>query len=365
MVINTSWNIYNFRKHLVDFFLDRGNELYLIAPRDQYSEKIAQWQAQYIELPMDNTGSNPIRDLMLLWRFYWIYREIKPDIILHYTIKPNIYGSIAARLQGIPCINNVSGLGTIFLKQNLSTAVAKHLYRLAFSRHCHVFFQNKDDASDFRRDITFKASYTIIPGSGIDVSGDQPDLSLRSETKPLVFLMVGRLLVEKGVNEYLEAANHFAELPGVEFWLAGELDENHVRGIGVERIKKEEEAGVVKYLGHVQPIQPVMQNADWIVLPSYREGTPRSLLEAAVLSKPMITCDVPGCREVVENNVNGFLCQPKSATDLIERIEKALKLSESEKLNMGKASRKLVEERFNEQIVFEAYAQQINRMTGK
>jgi glycosyltransferase involved in cell wall biosynthesis len=362
IVINTSWNIYNFRKGLIDGLRADGHELILIAPRDEYSEEISKW-GRYVPLTMDNTGSNPIRDFKLLLQLRGIYAKQRPDIILHYTIKPNIYGTLAARSLGIPCINNVSGLGTLFMNENLTAKIGRLLYRMAFGSGCHILFQNEDDAQDFIDKVKIGVPYSLVPGSGIDTHVyDYHDLPINKVPR---FLMVARLLLDKGVSEYLEAALQINEKGHVaDFVLAGELDTNHVRGIDRDVIDKYHNSGVVNYLGSVNPIRNEMIKSDWIVLPSYREGTPRTLLEGAAHGRPLITTDVPGCREVVDHGINGFLCTAKSVDSLIKVLEEALTKDKDQMAGMGKESRKIAESKFDEKLVIDIYRNLINNATN-
>lgn len=360
IVINTSWNIYNFRKGLIDGLKSDGHDLVLIAPRDKYSDKIKPW-GRYIPVVMDNTGSNPFKDLSLVFQLRGIYADVRPDVILHYTIKPNIYGTIAARSLGIPCINNVSGLGTLFIKENFTAKIGRLLYAIAFKSGCHILFQNEDDKNDFTKKVKIGVPYSLVPGSGIDI--DYFDFHVQPDNPVPRFLMVARLLIDKGVMEFLESARLVKERGfKVEFVLAGELDENHVRGIKRSVIEKYHNSGVINYLGAVNPIKNEMIKSDWIILSSYREGTPRTLLEGAALGRPLITTDVPGCREVVEHEVNGLLCGAKSEDSLVSVLERAINMDKDRVVAMGRQSRRLAETKFAEKMVIDAYRNLIDKM---
>ncbi|MEQ9301533.1 MAG: glycosyltransferase family 4 protein [Cyclobacteriaceae bacterium] len=360
IVINTSWNIYNFRRGLIDGLKSDGHELLLIAPYDEYSDEISEW-AQYIPIEIDNTGSNPFKDIKLLIQLRGIYAQYRPNVILHYTIKPNIYGTLAARSIGIPCINNVSGLGTIFMNENVTAKIGRGLYRVAFRQGCHILFQNEDDQRDFTAKVKLGVPHSLVPGSGIDTGQFEYHDPPNNEVPR--FLLVARLLLDKGVLEYLESARRIkAKGCNAEFAIAGEVDESHVRGVARSVIDNYHSSGDVTYLGSVNPIKDEMVGSDWIVLPSYREGTPRTLLEGAALGRPLIATDVPGCREVVRHGVNGLLCSAKSTDDLTETIEVALGKTKSEVLTMGKQSRQLAETKFDEKIVVDAYRKLIQEL---
>jgi glycosyltransferase involved in cell wall biosynthesis len=364
MVINTSWNIYNFRLGLVQHLRAQGHELFFLAPRDSYTDKIILQGDGYYELKMQNTGSNPIKDLSLIYQFLRIYRKLKPDIILNYTIKPNIYGSFAGRLLGIPLINNVSGLGTVFTHHTFTSKVAKWLYRVAFKGKMVVFFQNADDRKEFLQAVPIKVPTAVIPGSGINTKELLPDPNYSGNGDR--FLMVSRLLVDKGVHEYVEAAEKvLQDYPFAKFYLAGDADPSHVRGISIEFIKEKHNKGIIHYLGHSNDIYAEMKKVDWIVLPSYREGTSQVLLEAAALAKPLITTDVPGCNHVVEHGVNGLLFKVKDSDDLAEKIMTAIKMTNEERLFLGNNSRDIAVDKFDESIIFNAYSATISNLTTK
>jgi glycosyltransferase involved in cell wall biosynthesis len=364
MVINTSWNIYNFRLGLVKYLKAQGHELYFLAPKDQYTEKIIPEGDGYFELKMQNTGSNPIKDLSLVYQFLKIYRELKPDIILNYTIKPNIYGSLAGRILGIPLINNVSGLGTVFTHSTFTSKVAKWLYQVAFKGKMVIFFQNSDDRSDFLQVVPIKVPTEVLPGSGINTKELSPDSTWVGAGNR--FLMVSRLLIDKGVNEYVAAAEKVLKIyPSVKFYLAGDVDPNHVRGISLDFIKEKHNQEIIHYLGHSNDVIEEMKKADWIVLPSYREGTSRVLLEAASLGKPLITTNVPGCNHVVEHGTNGLLCKVKDSEDLAEKIVAAIKMPNEERRKMGGNSREITVRKFDESIIFKMYSNTISNLTAK
>ncbi|MBO2010375.1 glycosyltransferase family 4 protein [Hymenobacter negativus] len=357
LVINTSWNIWNFRASLVRALQAAGHEVLAIAPPDDYSARLeTELGCRFVPILMENKGTNPVKDAALTRRFYQIYRRERPDVVLHYTIKPNIYGSIAAKLAGIPSINNVSGLGTVFIIKNFVSKVALGLYRFAFRFPAKVFFQNGDDRQLFLDNGLVRQEITdLLPGSGVDTRKFRPAGQFVRQI-PFVFLMVARVLYEKGVVEYFEAAKIIRSvLPGTRIQLLGGLDE--AGGVGVPRATFEEwlKAGDIEYLGRSDDVAAHLHKADCVVLPSYREGTPKTLLEAAAVGKPLVTTDVPGCRETVVDGLNGYLCQVRSGEDLAAKMLKVLQLPEAELEAMGKASRHLAETKFDERLVLEKY----------
>ncbi|WP_303310042.1 glycosyltransferase family 4 protein [Hymenobacter sp. BT730] len=357
IVINTSWNIWNFRRSLVQALQSAGHEVLAIAPPDAYSERLeTELGCRFVPILMENKGTNPIKDALLTRRFYDVYRRERPDVVLQYTIKPNIYGTLAAKLAGIPSVNNVSGLGTVFIVKNLVSKVALGLYRFAFRFPRRVFFQNDDDRQLFlQHNLVSKHITDLLPGSGIDVRKFRPaDTFQRNEN--FTFLMIARVLYEKGVEEYFEAARLVREaIPGTRVQLLGGIDESG--GVGVKRAVFEEwlQAGNIEYLGTSDNVAAHIAQADVVVLPSYREGTPKTLLEAAAMGKPIVTTDVPGCRETVIDGHNGLLCQVRNGPDLARKMLQIQDLSDEQLAEMGRASRRLAEDKFDEQLVLDKY----------
>jgi glycosyltransferase involved in cell wall biosynthesis len=315
---------------------------------------------------MDNKGTHPGRDVLLFLRFLRQLRTEKPDVYLGYTVKPNVYGSLAAHTLSIPVINNIAGLGAVFIKDGWLTRLVRGLYRLALSRSAKVFFQNNDDRQIFiSGGLVNEAVSDLLPGSGIDLAKFLPvPLPGRS---PIRFLLIARMLWDKGVGEFVEAARLLKQR-GVdaEFCLLGFLDVQNPGAIS--RVKMDEwvAEGVVHYLGVSDNVGDEIAQADCVVLPSfYREGTPRTLLEAAAMARPIVTTDSVGCREVVDDGVNGFLCRPKDAVDLADKLVQMAALSPGEREAMGLRGREKAEREFDEQIVINKYLEAIEAILGR
>lgn len=355
IVLNTSWNIYNFRSGLVRSFIEHGHDVYAISPIDHYTEKVRALGCHHIPVRMDSRGANPIKDLLLVAELYRIYKKIRPDIVLHYTIKPNIYGTLATAALGIPSINNVCGLGTMFLKDNLVSRVAILLYRLAFLFPKRVFFQNEDDLQLFLGKKMVKPQLCdLVPGSGIDLEKFAPHGKTGNRT--FTFLLISRLIYDKGILEYIEAVEKLRSKGiNARFQLLGAVDEKHKRGIPKKLIDDWANRQIVDYLGTTEDVIPYLREADCVVLPSYREGTPKTLLEAASLGKPLVATDVPGCRNVVDDGFNGFLCEARNSDDLAEKLEKMYRLEEETRQQMGINSRQKIENTFDEKFVIRKY----------
>ncbi len=365
IIINTSWNIYNFRKGLIRHFISQGHQVVAIAPKDDYSCKLQNLGCEFYPLEFPGTGTNPFTDLRLILRLFNLIRNSKPDILLTYTIKPNIYGSLVSAMLRIPCICNVSGLGTVFLWKGNVKRVAVLLYRLAFRFSSWVFFQNEDDRRDFIRVIPLDLSKTsVLPGSGVNIQHFQ--LAPFREDKVTTFLMISRLIVEKGVNEYSEAAKNLKRsLNNLRFLIAGNYEGNHARRIEPGLIEEWKQEKYVEWIPHQEDIRRIIAESDVVVLPSYREGTPKTLLEAGAMGKALIATNVPGCREVVKDGFNGFLCRERDSRDLANKMRLFMSLNREEKYQMHLNSRKLIEERYNEQFVIDLYARKIDELVEK
>ncbi len=355
IVLNTSWNIYNFRMNFIRALQAEGHEVHTIAPKDDYTHFLTEAGCVHHQVRMDSRGANPIKDSALIFELWSIYKKVRPDVILHYTIKPNIYGTIAASILKIPVINNVCGLGTIFLKNNLVSKIAILLYKWSFRFPKKVFFQNPDDLALFISKKLIRPEIAdLVPGSGIDLSRFAPTEFKRN--KSFTFLLISRLISDKGILEYVEAVKKL-KTAGIDarFQILGATDPKHKRGIKLKVIDSWIRGGTIEYLGTTMDVRGFIQQADCIVLPSYREGTPRTLLEAASSSKPIIATDVPGCHHVVTDSYNGLLCKLRNAEDLAEKMFTMANYDDETLKRFGQNGRKKVESEFDETIVINKY----------
>lgn len=366
--INTSWNILNFRAGLVRALVGRGFDVVAASPDDGWAERLGELGCRHAPLSIDSGSTSPLKNLAVLFGYIRLMREERPAIYLGWTIKPNVYGSLAAGLFRVPVVNNVSGLGTAFIRDTWLTPIVVALYRLAFSRSHVVFFQNEDDRALFTKRRILAASRTrVLPGSGIDLDRYQPEMPPVARTDDAsVFLMVARLLWDKGVGEFVEAARVVRRYrPDARFKLLGFLDVENRTAIDRASVDRWVAEGVIEYLGSTDDVRPFIAAADCVVLPSYREGTPRTLLEGAAMGRPLIATDVPGCREVVEDGRNGLLCNVRDAADLAEKMLQFIDLSPEERARMGRESRAKVEREFDEQIVIDRYLEVIDQILAE
>lgn len=355
IALNAAWNLVNFRSGLIRALIDAGYDVVAVAPPDEYVVRLTELGCRYVPLQMDNKGTHPVRDTLLFWRFLKLLREERPACFLGYTVKPNIYGSLAAQSLGIPVVNNVAGLGTAFMTKGWLNWLVSGLYRFAFSRSSRVFFQNDHDLKLFVNRRLVRADRAArLPGSGVDLERFQvQSLQQREQT---VFLLIARLLWDKGVGEYVGAARlirrrHHA----VRFQLLGFLGAQNRTAIPEATVREWVKEGVIEYLGSADDVRPYIAAADCVVLPSYREGAPRSLLEAAAMGRPIIATDVVGCGDVVADGVTGYLCRPYDVDSLVEQVDRFLSLSNESRRMMGLQGRRKMETEFDERLVIERY----------
>ncbi|MEM7102367.1 MAG: glycosyltransferase family 4 protein [Bacteroidota bacterium] len=364
LVLNTAWNIYNFRQNLVRQLTASGYEVLLIAPVDDYVDSLKPLGCRFIAIKhLDKRGTNPLKDARLVFELRSIFRKERPDLILNFTIKPNIFGSLAAKLLGTKAISTLTGRGRVELSSSIFDRGIKLLYRMAFSYCEKVVFQNHDDLNFFlTQNLVNKAKCIVVPGSGVDLQQFHPnglvkDPALGDKT---IFLLGARLLLDKGIREYTDAAKQVkAKYPDTEFWLLGPVDDNPNQ-INEQHLKDWEKEGAIKYLGVTDNVQQFLTNADVVVLPSYYgEGVPRTLLESLAMQKPIITTDHTGCRDTVDEGENGFLIPIKDVDALVEAMEKMIALGDAGREAMGKKSRKKAEQEFDDKIVISAYLKTI------
>jgi glycosyltransferase involved in cell wall biosynthesis len=344
---NSSWNLVNFRENIIVALQQRGFRVVAIAPLDAHSPRLAERGMEYYPLDFRSAGISPLSDARLFLKYLALLRAIRPALFLGFTIKPNVYGSIAARLLRIPVINNVSGLGTAFIKQNVITRVVTRLYRQAFRRSATVFFQNHEDRDQFIEAGMVAADRTrLLPGSGVDLDRFTP--TPLPEGQPFCFLLIARLLWDKGVQEFIDAARivkrHY---PDAKFQILGSADVDNRTAVPRGMLDSWIAEDLIEHLGETDDVRPFIAGCDCVVLPSYREGLPRSLLEASAMARPIVATDVPGVRDVVDDGVTGLLCQARSGPSLGAAMLKMMAMGAPDRRAMGLAGRSRVERHFS------------------
>lgn len=361
--LNSAWNLINYRTGLVKALLKLKYEVIVLAPHDKFVKEVENLGCSYVPIKIDNKGKNPLKDFLFFLSLYSLLRKIRPRIFLGFTIKPNIYGSIACNILGIKFINNITGLGMVFVDKSIITNIVRLLYSVALKRSNKIFFQNKDDQIEFIKTGIVKIEQSdILPGSGIDTKKFL--YTPLPNNRIFKFLFISRLLYSKGILDYIYAARILRK-EGIKanFFVLGSIDESDASYIKKNELKKYINSGEIIYLNEVKNIEPFIKSSNCIVLPSYyREGTPRVLLEALAVGRPIITTDTPGCREVLENGKNGFLCKPKDYLDLSLKMKRIIKLPKKQLKIMSQYARKKAEVSYDEKVVIKKYVTTISKI---
>jgi glycosyltransferase involved in cell wall biosynthesis len=364
IVYNTALYVYKFRMNLIKALQDQGHEVIVIAPRDEYVDQLEVAGIQFIDLPIAQYGMNPLTEIKGMVRLWKIFSKVKPDISLHYTIKPNIFGNLAARLAKVRVINNIAGGGRVFSSSGqVLKFIVKSLLRISLSKSSHVFFQNRDDFSDFdRMGLIDIQRASRIPGSGVDLT----NFTVYDMGHTPVFLFVGRLLKEKGIEEFVDAATRLKEKGLVfEALIVGEHEERD-DNISTTKLNSAIDQNIIEYVGAVSPdrIPELLERSTCVVLPStYGEGVPRSLLEASASGRPIITTNSRGCRDALEDGVTGIMIENRSSLELSEAMAKFIEMPREKWIEMGQAGRAKMETEFAEQIVLDSYLRKIESLS--
>ncbi len=351
----------NFRGDIIRHFHGQNKIVYLIAPKDVADHPILKLKNVHLtEISLSPKGLNPLTDLCYLFQLLWIYFKLKPSLIFHFTIKPNIYGSIASYICRVPAISVVTGLGYTFINTGLVHQLAKSLYKLSLYIPKQVWFLNQDDQNLFlSQNLVKKEKALCINGEGINTDDFSPR---ESETEQFNVLLIARLLKDKGLYEYIAAAEKIKKLkPNIEFQILGPYVESQLDGVPQSEIKKYESQGLIKYLGETDDVRPYIASASVVVLPSYREGIPRSLLEASSMERPIVATKVPGCINVIIDNITGYLCEPRSSESLAAAILKVIQLAPQQRKNLGHNGRSFVIENYSIKKTIEQYENALNK----
>ena len=363
---NYAWTIYAFRLPLIRELEKNGYCIYILTQEDKYTKYIKKDFKNCFNLYLDRSGLNPFHDIITCIHITLFLLIIKPDALLTFTIKPNIYGGFVTRLLGIPHFPNITGLGSTFLGTSKLKKLVKMMYKLALSKSTKVFFQNNDDLNLFNNLNIVSISRSVrLPGSGIDLKRYQPSTQILCTTsnKKFRFLLVSRMLWDKGIGEYVAAARYIInKYQNVEFCLLGFLGVQNPSAISEQQMNKWTTEGVVSYLGVSDDVRKELSEANCVILPSYREGVPRSLLEAASMAIPIITTDTVGCRDAIEDGKSGFLSKVKNISDLSKKMELMINLSPAERKSMGLHGRKKMEVEFDQNIVLKMYINALEKL---
>jgi glycosyltransferase involved in cell wall biosynthesis len=363
-VSNSAWSVYNFRLDVIRYLMANGFQVMVLAPDDEYSGYLQESGCRFIPLNFNNKTENPVSDLAFYRQLKDLYRQHSPDFIFHYVAKPNIYGSLAAAAIGIPSVAVITGLGYPFAKRNWLYRVVKQLYKRALRKTREVWFLNNEDAKIFINEhIVNIEKVKVLPGEGIDTDYFSfPQRMAKKDSGPFTFLMSTRLLKSKGISLYADAARILKKKNyAVRFELIGFFEQHHPDSISQEDLNRWQKEGLIHYGGFAKDVRPFLQRADCFVFPSfYNEGVPRCLMEAASMEIPVITSNTRGCKEVVVNNITGFLCHPHDPFDLADKMERMINLPLEERSRLARNGRALVTKKFNIKHVIDEYIATLN-----
>lgn len=350
--------LYAFRRELIGRLAADGHEVYISVPEDDRNKYFEALGCRLIITPMSRRGVNPLEDLELLRQYRRMMTELKPDIVFSYTIKPNIYGSLAANRMRIKQVCNITGTGATFLGGGLVSHVAKMMYRLSVRRAYKVFFQNTGDRDFFVSRGMAPADSQLLPGSGVNL--EQHSLCPMPEGETVSFIYIGRVMAVKGIEQYLACAAHIrSRYPYTRFYIAGFIEEARFEPV----IKAACEKGDIEYLGFQEDIDQWLRRCHCVILPSLGgEGVPNALLEAAATGRACIASRVNGSVDAVEEGRTGYLFAPGSERELIEKAEQFLSLSREEQSAMGLAGRAKMEREFDRELVIARYMKEVDRL---
>lgn len=351
---NNAGGLYGFRRELLLALIKEYEVIISVPPDEDYAAKLEALGCQYIPCTaLDRRGTNPIGDLKLLTDYCAVIRSIKPDVVLTYTIKPNVYGGIACGMKKVPYIANVTGLGDSIENGGLLSLIAKTLYKTGLRKARCVFFQNQPNRELFQREKLIKGKTRLIPGSGVNLEQHCPEFYPDNATG-VRFLFVGRVMKDKGVGELLQAMRSIhEEFPNASLDIIGGCEEDYSQAL------KQAERNAVRYHGPQSDVHSFYKNCHCVVLPSYHEGTSNVLLEASATARPVITTRVPGCQETFDEGVTGLGCEAKDAESLLNAMRNFLCLSQDEREKMGLAARAKMEREYDRNIVIRAYMEEI------
>ena len=353
ILANNDVGLYKFRKELIEVLLEEY-EVHIVLPRGNFVDELVQMGCIFHATEFQRRGTNPFSDLALLNKYRSLLREVSPVAVLTYTIKPNIYGGIACAERNIPYIANITGLGTAVENAGVLQIITTTLYKFALRKAKKVFFQNEDNLLFMKNKGIVRVNYDLLPGSGVNLKQYKAMPYPNGDT--IDFIFVARVMKEKGIDQYLEAAECITgKYPNTRFHICGGCDEDYEA-----LLRQKTDEGYVIYHGPVGDMLPVYEMSSCTIHPTYYpEGMSNVLLESCASGRPIITTDRPGCREILEDGVNGFVMKQEDSADLIGRIEKFLALPREERMKMGLAGRAKVEREFDREIVVRKYMDEL------
>ncbi len=356
---NFGMGLYKFRSELIKELLQQGHRVHLSLPQDEYTDKLVELGCDYTQVNIDRRGTNPIKDLKLLFHYLSLMRKCKADLVLTYTIKPNIYGGIASRLRKIPYLSNITGLGSAFENKGILERLTRQLYSIGLRKAQCVFFQNEVNRLRFIKDKLVKGKTRLIPGSGVNLAEHcLEDYPPQEEAIRLLF--IGRIMKEKGIDELFQAAEQVKNIyPFVQFELIGFEEDCYSK-----QLHEYEVRGIIHYYGTQEEVHSYLKRAHALLLPSYHEGMANVLLEAAATGRPVLATRIPGCIETFEEGSSGMGFEPQDVESMVKVILDFIELPYEKKLAMGLAGRRKMEQEFDRNYVVDAYMEEINQVTS-
>lgn len=356
ILANNDVGLYKFRKELIEALL-KEHEVHISLPYGEFVDDMVELGCIYHNVEFDRHGTNPIKELGQISYYKKLLKSIKPNVVLTYTIKPNIYGGMACAAVKVPYFCNITGLGTAIENLGIMQKISLTLYRLGLKKARKVFFQNQQNLDFMLKHKVVKSNYHLLPGSGVNLNNftlmDYPN-----EQTNINFLFIGRVMKDKGIDEFLSMAKQIkSKYQCTSFDIIGMIDGDYE-----DTINTAVSEGYINYHGLQSDVKPFIQKAHCVVLPSYHEGMANVLLEAAASGRPVIASDIAGCRETFDEGISGFACRARSAESLTQAIEKFINVPYEQKEKMGIEGRKKVEQQFSRQIVIDTYLKEINNI---
>lgn len=353
ILANSASGLYDFRNELLLKLLE-SYEVHVSLPDAEKVPQLAIEGCQIHHTPIDRRGVNPVKDMSLLFSYWKLISKIKPDVVLTYTIKPNIYGNLCCRLKRIPYIANITGLGSVFENGGMVQKIVVLLYKLSLKKASCIFFQNKKNQEIFEQHGIYGKKARLVPGSGVNLDRHTFE-EYSSKEEKMIFLYVGRVMKEKGIEELLYAAKVLCEENHqVIFRLVGNYEEDYK-----DIVEQYEKQGILELIGYQKEIHPYYKEAAAVLMPSYHEGMSNVILEASATGRPVLASDIPGCQEGFEEGITGFGFPPRDKEALLEALRRFVKLSEDERAQMGKNARAKMEREFDRKQVVNAYVEEI------
>lgn len=357
ILANSGAGLYNFRKELIVELFKQGYEVYISLPNGKKIDELCDMGCIYFETNVDRRGTNPIKDVKLFLTYIKLIKKVNPTVILTYTVKPNLYGGIASKLCGVEYICNVTGLGSGFLHGGIVKKIIKMMSTISFKHAKRVMVQNSSDMEQLINNNITKENITLIPGSGVNLEKFHP-LPYPNPELPVEFLFIGRVMKDKGIEEYLEAAKQITQkYKNINFNVIGPIEQEKYRDV----LKEYEEQGIIKYHGYQDNIKSFLAKSHCTINPSYTEGMSNILLESAASGRPLIASDIPGCKEVIKDGINGYRFTKGNVEDLVIKLERFINLEYYKKNKMALKSREIVKENFDRKVVISLYMSEIQR----